>query len=195
MLQVIGLSAVRNERSLFSKVTFDLLAGTALQIQAPNGFGKTTFLKMLAQIYPAPPASIHYAGERLFLGHKTNLHPALSVRVNLEFLHALSAKADSKTDYIAALDFAGLKRQQDQACEELSAGQCQRVNLARLYLSSAKLWLLDEPFTNLDLAGKKLLIDLCKQHLAASGMIIFATHSEHELVDLNTNKLYLENYA
>jgi heme exporter protein A len=58
----------------------------------------------------------------------------------------------------------------------LSAGQQRRVGLARMILSAAPLWLMDEPFTNLDKDGHVLVTDLVNEHLAAGGACVLASH-------------------
>ena len=197
MLQVLGLSCLRNDQTLFSGLTFNLLPGQAMQIQAANGVGKSTLLKIIAKLYPLSAGKIEFSDKLIYLGHKSNLHPALSPYANLKFLCAIDANVSVmlEANLQAALSFAGLSAQQDVPCEELSAGQCQRINLARLYLTAAKLWLLDEPFTHLDTAAKNLLLNLCRKHLAVAGMILLATHSEIECSALEANTLYLESYA
>jgi len=197
MLEVIGLSCSRNDNVLFSNLNFNLAPGEALHISAANGVGKTSLLKIIANLLPASSGRISGCDSLLYLGHKNNLHPALSALANLKYLCAINAVNPLPTSQqlLAALQFADLNFQADIACEELSAGQCQRINLARLFLSQAKLWLLDEPFTNLDVASKTLYQTLCAAHLAAGGMLVIATHADFALPNKIFNTLHLSAYA
>lgn len=187
MLEVNQLSFSRNDTALFSNLSFALSAGQALHILASNGVGKTTLLKIIAGLLPVVSGEVKLTAAICYLGHKNNLHPALSPLENLRFLNP-----NSVGDLYNALQFINLLPQQNTLCAELSAGQLQRVSIARLYLSSAKLWLLDEPTVNLDLTSKKLLLNLCTQHLAKGGGVIMATHN---LLDIQGNILQLENYV
>jgi len=195
MLEVIGLACSRNDVELFANLSFKLPSGVALQLRAPNGVGKTTLLKTIVGLLPATSGNIIRLKSLIYLGHKTNLHPALSPKENLQFLYSINDSGSILTaqQLAAALNFASLTSLQDLPCDDLSAGQCQRINLARLYLATANLWVLDEPFINLDMAARGLLHQLCIKHLAAGGSILIATHYDLEIPNIQT--LYLENYA
>ena len=64
---------------------------------------------------------------------------------------------------------------------KMSAGQKRRIGLTRLIINSSKLWLLDEPFTSLDVIGKSIIEKLIVNHCQNGGMVIFATHQEMEI--------------
>ena len=73
----------------------------------------------------------------------------------------------------------------------LSAGQRRRVALARMLLSEAQLWLMDEPVTNLDSEGRALVMELVGEHLAADGMVIMAAHQDVD-VDATVQTIELQ---
>lgn len=70
----------------------------------------------------------------------------------------------------------GLQGFEDLPCYSLSAGQQRRVALARMLISSANVWILDEPFTAIDKQGVKLLEKLMASHVSNGGVIVLSTH-------------------
>jgi heme exporter protein A len=76
----------------------------------------------------------------------------------------------------AALERVGLCGYEDSPCYQLSAGQQRRVGLARLFLTDAQLWILDEPFTAIDRAGVVELTSWLIAYAAAGGTILFTSH-------------------
>jgi len=190
MIEITDLRCERNEHVLFQKVNILLNPGAALQIVGPNGIGKSTLLRAVAN--RLPPGTVCY------VGHKNNLHPALTVAENLSFLQALQSgsNANDFDNYILpALEYFCMQRFADKSSAELSAGQLQRVSLARLCLTTAKVWLLDEPAANLDAAAQQLLLCLCTQHLRNNGSIICATHNIFEFPAVNSSIIRLQEYA
>jgi heme exporter protein A len=195
MLEVVGLYCSRNDNVLFSDLNFILTPGDILQILAANGVGKTTLLKIIAGLFPVAAGKILNNNSLIFLGHKNNLHPALSMFENLKFLSAIHSNTLTRQQLTTALHFAGLSAVQNIVCGELSAGQCQRINLALLYVTNAKLWLLDEPFINLDSQGRAACTELIAKHVTNGGMLIIATHTDLKLTNKSVKILELEKYA
>lgn len=196
MLQVTKLSCSRNEKVLFRNLNFRLQAGESMQIMGANGVGKTTLLKILAGLFHAYTGYIATDYTILYLGHHQNLHPALTALENLTFLTRLHGSAIiTASELRSALSSVALAHMCDKPCEELSAGQLQRTNLALLYLTRAKLWLLDEPLINLDAAGRELCQDLCLQHLAKGGCLVTATHERLQFSGAPLHDLDLQQYA
>lgn len=177
MLSVTNLACARNDLILFTKLNFTLLPGNGLQLHAANGMGKTTLLKTLAGLLKPLTGTVIFDSTLLYCGHNNNLHSALSPLQNLSFLCALQDQKP-RQDIIDALCFVGLQEQIHTPCGELSAGQRQRAVLARMRLSQAKLWLLDEPQINLDRAAQNILLKLCAQHLQNNGMLVVAAHEK-----------------
>ncbi len=208
MLEVKGLSCLRNEQAIFSKLNFSAVSGTVLQICAGNGVGKTSLLKIIAGLISPSSGQVlwqktdirnnypEFCSELSFVSHQHNLHPLLTAAQNLQLLCNLnSTQLISKTQILEALEFMCVGHKANIQCAEISAGQAQRVSLARLYISTARLWLLDEPFTNLDEQAKEILLQLCARQLLAGGIIIVATHHEFLLNNVAQQVLFLEDYV
>lgn len=179
------LACARGERTLFEQLSFRVTAGQALAVEGANGAGKTSLLRVIAGfLAPADGRLLVKTGDREitdgeergkligWLGHHDGLKPQLTVREQLDFYAALyGAAADA-----SVLEQVGLARQADLPCRYLSAGQRRRLALARLLVSNRPLWLLDEPFAALDVAGQSLVAQLMARHCGSGGIIIAATH-------------------
>lgn len=196
LLTALALCCVRQDRVLFDAVDLELAAGELLHISGKNGAGKSSLLRILAGLATPDEGQVLWCGEPLshrssnsapqsdfaqslcFIGHLSGVQPQLTALENLEFWQA--AFALKKTDYFAVLATLGLAGLEDIPCQMLSAGQQRRVSLARLWLTQAKLWILDEPFTALDQSAIQLLQQQFKRHLEQGGAIILTTHQAME---------------
>jgi heme exporter protein A len=193
LLEVSQLHLWRGDRHLLRGLTFSLQPGQLLQLLWANGTGKTSLLRCLAGFVHAEQGQTSWNGasvqkdrdafhwELAYLGHESALKGDLTATENLRYACGLRARHDG-AQLQATLAQMGLG-QIDPALpvRSMSAGQKRRVALARLALWEAKLWLLDEPVTNLDAAGQAVFARLLGSHLATGGLAIVATHRVIEL--------------
>ncbi|MCC5855576.1 MAG: cytochrome c biogenesis heme-transporting ATPase CcmA [Idiomarina sp.] len=187
LLEAKGVVSVRGERTLFSDLALTLNAGELWQIQGPNGAGKSSFLRILAGLLPAESGTVCFQGERiedcreafhqdlLFIGHKAAVKPELTAIENLEYYAAVQGQPLTAPPY-ELLEKVGLVGLEDIPAQRLSAGQQRRIALARLWLTNATIWILDEPFTSLDVDGIALLHQRIGEHLASQGAVILTSH-------------------
>ena len=195
-LQVKHLSFARNDELLLSDIHFNLQMGELLQVAGDNGSGKSTLLRIIAGLLTPESGEILWenkANNIHYLGHLNALKLPLTVEENFRFAASLksSVHATSLTDFIIEKNaaFAPLKKLQHRQTLQLSEGQKRRVALARLLLSDAALWILDEPTTALDHDGQVLFFNLLKKHLEEGGMAIITTH--HDIPDIFSTKKIL----
>jgi heme exporter protein A len=134
-----------------------------------------------------PEAAWEFAGDSLYLGHLPGIKKALTPAENLEWYRAQSGAAVSINDALAAV---GLYGYEDSPCYQLSAGQLRRVALARLHLSRARIWILDEPFTAIDKLGVSQLEALIAQQSAKGGVVILTSHQDLSLPQLRLVNLH-----
>lgn len=186
MLEVINLSCVRDERFLFHSLTFDVAAGDIVQIEGPNGAGKTSLLRLLAGLSRPGEGEVRWENKRinqqreqwhqnmLYLGHQPGIKAVLSPLENLRFCHP-DCHDGQIFDALECVDLLGYE---EVAVAQLSAGQQRRVALARLWLSRAPLWILDEPLTAIDKAGVEKLMARFTEHADNGGAVILTTHQD-----------------
>ncbi len=200
LLTVRGLSFSRNEEPLFGPLDFSVDAGEALLVRGDNGVGKTTLLRVLAGLLRADEGMLEIEGQAAdresraraiaYLGHLPAFKADLSSLENLEFLCALHGRRDGR-DFEAAMATVGLAGYEDAPARTLSAGQKKRLSLARMWLSPAPLWLLDEPYANLDLDGIELVNRLIVGHLEDGGATLVTTHGAYAAPPVKTRELVM----
>lgn len=194
LLAVEALSCERDERWLFRELDFMLSSGEILQIEGPNGSGKTTLLKILSGQFNDHEGEVYWRGQPvsrargdflaslLYLGHQPGIKGALTALENLAWYQALggvvgrAAGVDSVNASWVALAAVGLAGFEDVPAQQLSAGQQRRIALARLHLTPRALWVLDEPFTAIDIEGVAALEQLLLAHAERGGSVVMTTH-------------------
>ena len=187
LLETVDLSCSRGDRLLFEGLAVRIAPGEVVQIHGPNGSGKTTLLRILCGLLPPTGGHIRWRGRDLppgapelradiqYVGHAGGVKLDLTARENLDVAVALSARTTGTTldSALARLEIA---RFDDTPARILSAGQRQRVALARLLICAGALWVLDEPFTALDAHGVAIIDTMLREHLEAGGAAMIASH-------------------
>jgi len=197
-----NLACRRGERLVFEGLSFILPPGAALILRGPNGSGKSSLLRVLAGLTPPAAGTLTWDGEEIhedrekhrrrlqFVGHADALKLVLSAAENLGFWAGMRARAPVEPAQIGAtLAQFGLGKASALPCRYLSAGQRRRLALARLTLSSAELWLLDEPFSGLDADGAAQLLTAIAAHRAGGGRIVISTHAPLDLAQATSLSL------
>ncbi|MEK9714086.1 MAG: cytochrome c biogenesis heme-transporting ATPase CcmA [Thalassolituus sp.] len=185
-LQARSLYCERDDRVLFSDLDLSVSQGELLQLAGPNGAGKTTLLRLLAGLNHDYEGDVFwcgdalndtyatYARQRLYMGHLSAVKKALTPIENMRWLTAQDGV--SEDDLWLALEQVELGGYEETPCQQLSAGQQRRVALARLVISPAPLWILDEPFTALDKDGVAWLEAQLQRQVARGGAVIITSH-------------------
>ncbi len=176
LLEARSLGLERGGRVLFEGLSFTMRAGQLVQIEGANGAGKTSLLRILAGLSRYGfEGEVERLAPLLYLGHLSSVKGVLTPRENLAW-HLSGEGVYSAAQIESALAKVGLYGYEDVPSHSLSAGQHRRVNLARLYLSDAPLWLLDEPFTAIDRQGVAELEALLVQRVEAGYAIVLTSH-------------------
>jgi len=180
------LTCLRGERLVFVGLGFALAAGGALLLVGPNGSGKSSLLRLMALLLKPWRGGFHWQGAAVadahrarlrYVGHLDGVKPVLTCLESLSFWASLDGTPAPERRALAALERLGLERLAQVPGRYLSAGQKRRLNLARLLLAPAALWLLDEPTNGLDVAATARLEDELAAHRAAGGMVVASTHT------------------
>ena len=202
-LEVLRLECRRGDRLLFRDLDFAIEAGDLLHVRGRNGSGKTTLLRTLCGLFMADEGEVRWRGESiralgedyrrelLYFGHLNGIKADLTGVENLSVAAALDGDRVEPAVIWEALGRIGLAGFEDLPTRMLSQGQKKRVALARLILSRAPLWILDEPFTALDHDAVELLQGLIAEHVAAGGLAVLTTHQEVPLTSGRARQLNL----
>jgi len=202
LLEARDLACERGERLLFEGLNLRLEGGAMLQVEGHNGSGKTSLLRILCGLAQPTEGEVLWCGESTrkcrqeylantsYQGHLGGIKGEYSPLENLQVARGLGIPTPgmSRED---ALDRVGLTDFDDQPCHSLSAGQKRRVALARLLATHTPLWVLDEPFTSLDVEGVALVEGMLREHLDRGGMALITTHHPVDMGDHQVTKLRL----
>lgn len=212
MLIVSNISCVRGHKPLFTPVSFSLQAGQALYLEGENGIGKTSLLRIICGLSPADTGEVLWHGSSLdrqhpevveafrgtlcYMGHNLSLKDELTAVENLLFDAQMSGRSLSYDKAMDALRKMGLNHREHLPLRVLSQGQKRRTALARLSVTNAKLWVLDEPFVALDAQSLDNLRALLANHVGQGGILVYTSHQDVELsnthghiVDIRTLRL------
>ena len=188
ILTVESLGIRRSERWLFRGLDFQLSGGEVIQIVGQNGAGKTSLLRALCGLLAAREGKIKWCETNdlpcipIFLGHLPAVKPELSVLENLLY-HPLGGKFIAIEPIEEAINEVGLSNYMDSPARQLSAGQLRRVGLARLVLADTKCWVLDEPFTSLDVEGCEWLESKITHFVSKGGAVLLTSHQPVNLAN------------
>ncbi len=186
-LEFRQFTCLRDGYPLFQPLDFSLKGGEVVQIAGPNGAGKTTFLRSLCGLFDEWTGEMLWQGgalrvpdfslrsQLLYLGHQPGVKKSLTAGENLRWLFGVQG-VPFPGSISAALAEVGLEGYEDTPCYQMSAGQLRRVALARLYITKAAIWILDEPFTAIDRFGVQNLETLLQRHVSNGGLVILTTH-------------------
>jgi heme exporter protein A len=186
-LEVVDVECIRGDRRLFSGLGLSLQAGQMQRIEGANGTGKTSLLRIICGLSLPESGEILWQGQPIsrqrtdycknlaYIGHTHGIKLELSPLENLRTYVALGI-SQPRVSFEEALQCVGLYPFRNYPCLTLSAGQHRRVAIARLALSKARLWVLDEPVTGIDQEGVQEIESLFESHTAHGGMIVFTSH-------------------
>ena len=193
LLSVENLECTRDDRLLFNGLSFSLGSGEVLQIEGPNGSGKTSLLRILSGLRRADDGAVRWQGDEIrraredyyasmvYIGHLPCIKNDLTTVENIRVLLDTRSQSVPSARVEQALASVGLAGFEDVAGKALSWGQRRRVLFAFLLLAEARLWILDEPLTALDVKGVDMVESMILEHRASGGSVVFTTHHGMQL--------------
>ena len=208
MLEALQLECTRGDRRLFSDLSFTLSRGQMLRVAGANGSGKTSLLRIMCGLIAPSAGELRWNGRPIradredysrnlvYIGHLNALKDDLTALENLQVAAALGGMPADAERVLAGLDAFGIAHCAELPAKVLSQGQRRRAALARLALSpKVPLWILDEPFSALDVRAVVELERLIASHVASGGMVVLTTHQEVQVVAHAVLRIDLDLYA
>jgi heme exporter protein A len=192
----------RGDRHVLRGVSLEVHPGELMHVSGPNGTGKTTLLRVVSGLLRPEKGSVAWQGRSIaataaeyqcalaYASHEPALKGDLTALENLRFTVGLKRRVTA-AELRSSLERTGVANCADLPARVLSAGQRRRVAMARVLAFRADIWLLDEPFTNLDASGSSLLSALLAEHVGQGGLALVVAH--HDLnVAVQTRRLELQ---
>lgn len=192
LLNAENLTLIKGNHVLLHHLHISIAAGEIIHLIGENGSGKTTLLQTLAGLHPYQGGKITRNASWLYLGHSPGIKATLTARENLRYAARLYHHMDKQgleSRIRQALEAVGLNQQADRQIRTLSAGQQRRSQLARLWLDTPPLWLLDEPLTALDANSGEKLFRHIEQHTQNNGAVIITSHQPLQLKNVTVRAL------
>ncbi len=202
LLSANGLTCIREDRVLFEALNFSVFSGNIIQVEGPNGSGKTSLLRILAGLSQPYDGTVLFREQNiteqsdefhqniLYIGHLPGVKGEITAQENLEFTLALHGNDVSTAE--ETLEKVNLLGFENALASHLSAGQHRRISLARLWQSTAPIWILDEPFTAIDKRGVEKLEQLFLAHAQRGGCVILTTHQDLSFPEDKVKKITLD---
>ena len=190
MLICDNIACKRGDNVIFQNISLKLPEGKMILLKGANGSGKTSLLKIISGLIKPHKGEVIFDKQNIendlesynsniqFIGHKNYLNKELTVLENLKFWAKLS---DTETLLKATIKFFKLDKVVDIPCYMLSEGWQKRVSLAKLFIKPSNLWLLDEPFANLDEEGTEMLLSIIASKCDQGGMVIASSHADFKI--------------
>ncbi len=203
MLLANNLSFTRNNKYIFSGLDLSVSPNKIIHITGRNGIGKTTLIKILANMLVPNTGEIYWNGKNIKKNLKdffNNLTYIMDVQSSKEEMSVLENAIYWKKLFSSKIQenelntiFKLLSLNKYSKVSALSKGEIKKLELCRLVIEQKKFWLLDEPFSGLDKDSIALIRETFKNHIENNGMIIFSSHFNPEITNMNT--INIENYA
>jgi heme exporter protein A len=202
-LKVDAVHVWRGDRHVLQGVSSETHPRELLHISGPNGTGKTTLLRVISGLLRPEQGSVTWLGQSIarnrleyqaalaYAAHEPALKGDLTALENLHFSVGLKRRTNA-AELRAALERTGVAACADLPTRVLSAGQRRRVSLARVLAMRASVWLLDEPYANLDTAGSDLVSELLQAHVRDGGLALVVAHRDLSL-DCTVRRLELKS--
>ena len=188
MIIVKDLSVERQDKKIFENINLSLVPGNIAILKGKNGSGKTTLLKALLNIIEPSVGSIYWKGKLLkknlydfynhvtFIADTTSSLKKLTIKDNINIWKRFFISNINNTQIETALKTLKLDNYLDKKVGTLSFGEIKKLEFLRLIIENKKVWILDEPLSNLDDDTIELMKQTFEDHCAKEGSIIFSSH-------------------
>ena len=193
MLLTQNLTLYRSKRKIFENVNMSLSSGKIILLKGKNGSGKTSLIKTILNILEPSTGSIYWKGKILkknlydyyknitYISDKISTIRQLSVNENITIWKKIFLSNISNQEINNILSLLNIDKFFNSKVSTLSLGETKKLELLRLIIENKKIWILDEPFTNLDLESVDVLEHTFTDHCNKNGSVLFSTHNDTKL--------------
>ena len=193
MILVKDLSIERSNKKIFENVNLSLGSGKIILLKGKNGSGKTTLLKAMLNLIEPSAGAIYWKGKLLkknlynffnhvtYIADRTSSLSKLSVQENIKIWKKIFLSNISNSQVENILKTLKLDIYLDQKVNSLSFGETKKLEFLRLIIENKKIWILDEPLSNLDNESIDVIAQTFEDHRSKEGSIIFSSHQESEI--------------
>ena len=193
MILVKDLSIERSNKKIFENVNLSLGSGKIILLKGKNGSGKTTLIKALLNLIEPSSGAIYWKGKLLkknlynffnhvtYIADRTSSLSKLSVKENIKIWKKIFLSNISNSQVENILKTLKLDIYLDQKVNSLSFGETKKLEFLRLIIENKKIWILDEPLSNLDNESIDVIAQTFEDHRSKEGSIIFSSHQESEI--------------
>ena len=193
MILVKDLSIERSNKKIFENVNLSIGSGKIILLKGKNGSGKTTLLKALLNLIEPSSGAIYWKGKLLkknlynffnhvtYIADRTSSLSKLSVQENIKIWKKIFLSNISNSQVENILKTLKLDIYLDQKVNSLSFGETKKLEFLRLIIENKKIWILDEPLSNLDNESIDVIAQTFEDHRSKEGSIIFSSHQESEI--------------
>ena len=205
MFEVINLGCIRGERRLFGGLSLSARPGELIEVRGANGSGKTSLLRILCGLAQPAEGEVRWHGKNIrslgeeyfgsvaYVAHQNGVKDELTAIENLRIAGGVAGNSLGEREAQEILARIGLRKESYLPSRFLSAGQRRRVALARLLITKAELWILDEVLTSLDNAAMALSSRFIGEHLHNGGMAIISTHQDLNISATTTRRIEIDS--
>ena len=188
MLLVKSISLERLNKIVFEDISLSLTAGKILLLSGKNGSGKTSLLKIILKILEPTNGSIYWKGKSIekvlndyyynitYIADKTSTIRQLTVNQNINIWKKIFLSNVTQEQIEDVLEILNLKNYLQTKVSNLSLGEIKKLELMRLIIENRKVWILDEPLSNLDADSIKIIGQTFEDHCKNNGSVIFSSH-------------------
>ncbi len=193
MILVKDLSIERSNIKIFENINLSLGSGKIILLKGKNGSGKTTLLKALLNLIEPSSGAIYWQGKLLkknlynffnhvtYIADKTSSLRKLSVQENIKIWKKIFLSNITNSQVENILKTLKLDIYLDKKVNSLSFGEAKKLEFLRLIIENKKIWILDEPLSNLDNESIDVIAQTFEDHRSKEGSIIFSSHQESEI--------------
>ena len=205
MLLANNLSFKRSFKTIFHNLNIALAPHNIIQIKGRNGIGKTTLIKILSNILIPTTGDIYWNGQNIkkkphllfknltYIMDTNTAKKNMTVSENIKFWQRIFFSSISNKTIESLLELLEINIYKNVMTKYLSSGEIRKLELCRLMIEQKKLWILDEPYSDLDGSMVAIVNETLKNHTMNGGMVIFASHFNPQIMDIED--LQLEDYA